>query len=436
MPTMGQSDTTAGPITMDGGQSMTLSNNDLAVANGGRQGGVPSGYTNLIPLVSVQNNGLGTFVRGVSSGIELGIAAIAVFGSDGALTPEAIALAGQALANVTGNAPTDTTIQYPGQPVVNTPGPTLTPSDPVTLPTTPPAGYGSDINYTSVGEAVWGFVTGGRPTAWQVMEALDNIMDQAFYAGGWSFGAPGVGWVPLRGAIVDDIASVVVYPNFGKLPPNEGENVVSYMNRVSSVGSWVAAPFGGAYVAGSSFAVADVVGAWIVSQQAYDNLYASVWYPPGVPAAVWDFVVTDGGSTTPVGEMLRRVAQGVHVLGAQGVLTDNGFFKVLWADTVAPYPTTFAQPVFPYADIATDDTLVSFLTRVNPTYTVSGPDSAGVVELVAPGATDYLYLSTVTPALFDYLQFRLYTPASGPPARLVVEDFWAIMTLLPVLWHS
>ncbi len=91
-------------------------------------------------------------------------------------------------------------------------------------------------------------------------------------------------------------------------------------------------------------------------------------------------------------------------------------------------------PTANIASIQATDTLVSWLNREYPliSWAMGAGEDDPSFAFGRDSNTAWVWMCTVSIALFDYLQHYLYTPSSGPPKRSTLGDLAQIEALIPV----
>lgn len=177
------------------------------------------------------------------------------------------------------------------------------------------------------------------------------------------------------------------------------------------------------------------------------------WYDgAGVGAAVWDYASGFGGLDAQA--FLMQVQNSIVNLGYAGmqIPAPGRAFLSFGGKMLDAY-----DPALPNLDVSTfvvgTDTALSWLTRVNPDWTVSVDSGGDTNENDYPGCVRLHRFSSAPDVIWcendsetavlavgreqwfvDYDGFREYTPSSGSPARLMFADMNVLFALIPVVY--
>lgn len=177
------------------------------------------------------------------------------------------------------------------------------------------------------------------------------------------------------------------------------------------------------------------------------------WFIPGtstpdadtIAAAVWRFqVIPDSLAAGDALVYLTNTLNQVLNWGGQ-VLGPSGEFSWM-ASSSYQYPQFATVPMVAWAEVLADDTLVSWLTRINPTFTVAqdgttgqvvlynGADNGGFVCRISDNQFELLKQMTLGLKEWgdDYHQYRMYTPSGGGDPRLLIADGSLLFALIPI----
>lgn len=151
--------------------------------------------------------------------------------------------------------------------------------------------------------------------------------------------------------------------------------------------------------------------------------------------AVWNQIPTTFPRT--MGGALVQVAQSTGFNNYVTLPFSSGIFAI----NNVNYPfqdyivTSLTYPTFDPSGILPGDTLLTCLTRQNPTFICALAYPPQTFVLLQPtDGSQILWITLIDDSGFDTEQYFRYIPASGPPARSTLGDESLLLSLIPLVY--